>query len=140
MHRTSTAQDLADELRDLVDAVSPSIESAAHAVVEKTPPLIEKSRTLTREKGAQLAGALADRIPDPVVDRLPDAVSDRLPSHGHGKRRKLLLLAGLGAVGAAVFVAIRRSQVPPPQHEPRATTYPRAAEPPAEPDPQDRPE
>lgn len=139
MHRRSTAQDLADELRDLVDAVSPSIESAAHAVAERTPPLIDKSRTLTREKGAQLAGALADRIPEPVVDRLPDRVTDHLPSHGHGRRRKLLLLAGLGAVGAAIFVAVRRAQVPPPQPEPRATTYPRAAEPPASPEPGDQP-
>ncbi|WP_418058901.1 hypothetical protein [Pimelobacter simplex] len=113
MPRTSTAQHVADELRDLVDAVSPTIESAAHA--------------------------LADRIPEPVVDRLPDAVTDHLPSHGRGRRRKLLLLAGLGAVGAAVFVAIRRSQVPAPQHEPRATTYPRATEPPASPGPGGQP-
>jgi len=132
MHRTSTAQDLADELRELVDTVTPSIEAAAHAVAEKTPPLIDKSRALTREKGAQLAGALAERIPDPVVDRLPDRVTDHLPTQQHGRRRKLLMLAGLGLIGAAAFVAMRRMQAQQSQPEPRATTYPRAAETPGE--------
>ena len=79
MHRKSTAELLRDDLRDLVDAVVPDVESAVHNVAEKAPPLIHHGRAAAMEKGALVATSLARRIPDPVLDRLPDTVSDRIP-------------------------------------------------------------
>lgn len=116
MHHKSGKHDLQRDLHQLVDTVAPRIESAVTTVAERTPPLIEKGRTLAGEaaqRGKVVAvekgTLLADRIPDDVVDRLPDRVSDRLPTKRRGRGKKLLLLAILGAAVAAV-AAKRRSQ------------------------------
>lgn len=113
MHRKSTAEQLRDDLRDLVDAVVPEVESAAHAVAEKAPPLIHHGRAAAVEKGTRAAASLAQRIPDPVVDRLPDTVTDRLPQPHRGRGRMLLLLGALGVLGAGAAVVARRRQAPP---------------------------
>jgi hypothetical protein len=102
MHRTSTAHtdlmsdlrdvkdDLRDELRILVDTVAPRVETAAQG----------------------MAQGVAERLPDNVVDRLPDAVVDRLPIKRSHRGRNLLILAGIGALGAAAWVAMRRRPAP----------------------------
>jgi len=126
MHRKSTAEQLREDVRDLIDAVVPEVESAVQTVAEKTPPLVSKSRAVAVEKGAHAAEALANRLPDNVLDRLPDTVADRLPQP-HRRRRKGLLVLGLLGVLGAGFVAARRWQAgksaapssPPP-------SYPRA--------------
>lgn len=113
MHRKSTAEQLRDDLRDLVDAVVPDVESAVHNVAEKAPPLIHHGRAAAVEKGTLAATSLARRIPDPVRDRLPDTVTDHLPGPRRRRGRALLVLAVLGLLGAAGAVAARRRQAPP---------------------------
>ena len=75
MRSTPTVQDLRDDLSDLVDAARPKVEAAVQTVAER---------------GGEVAGSLADRIPDDVVDRLPSTVADHLPSKRRGRRRGLL--------------------------------------------------
>lgn len=142
MHRTSTAQDLRGDLRDLRDAVAPHLESAVHTVAERTPPLIDKGRAIALEKSSialersgHAAEALARRIPDQVTDRLPDSVADRLPQPRHRVRKTLLTLAAVGLVGAAAAIAARSLQGSgaPPRTAP--TPYPRPVE--ADVDPSD---
>jgi hypothetical protein len=113
MHRKSTAELLRDDLRDLVDAVVPEVESAVHTVAEKAPPLIHHGRAAAVEKGTHAATALARRIPDPVLDRLPDAVSDRIPQPHRKRGRALMVLGLIGLLGAAAAVVARRRQAPP---------------------------
>ncbi|GAA4099641.1 hypothetical protein ACFFOS_22425 [Nocardioides kongjuensis] len=113
MHRKSTAELLRDDLRDLVDAVVPDVESAVHNVAEKAPPLIHHGRAAAMEKGALAATSLARRIPDPVLDRLPDTVSDRIPQPHRRRGRALVVLGVLGVLGAAAAVVARRRQAPP---------------------------
>lgn len=122
MHRKSSTHDL----RDLLDAVGPKVESAIQTVSEKAPPAIEKGRATAAVHGTHLAGTLADRLPESVVDRLPDSVADQLPTNRRGRGRKLLLL-GLfaGLVGAAV-VARRAMASEPEVHRTPPPTPPPA--------------
>ena len=110
MHRSSNAhtaliddlrdvkEDLRDELKILVDTVAPHVESAAHG--------------------------MAQRLPDPVVDRLPDVVADRLPIKRSHRGRNLLILAGLGALGAAAWVKMRPRPTPRPEHRTESSDLP----------------
>jgi len=127
MHRKSTAQKLGEDLRDLVDAVVPDVESAAHTVAEKAPPLLRESRAAAVEKGTHAAEALARRLPDPVVDRLPDTVADHLPRSRRRGRKALFVLAALGLVGVVGALAARRQQARP-THAADPSPYPRAVE------------
>ncbi|HWJ10622.1 MAG TPA: hypothetical protein VNS46_14690 [Nocardioides sp.] len=78
-------RDVADDLRGIVETVVvPKVGSAVHAA--------------------------AERVPDTVVDRLPARVVDHLPVQQHRRGRKLLLAAGLAALGAAAFAFSKRAQ------------------------------
>ncbi|MCR1783123.1 hypothetical protein KVF89_11320 [Nocardioides carbamazepini] len=132
MHRKSTAEKLRDDLRELVDAVVPDVESAVHTIAERTPPLVREGRAVAVEKGTHAAETLSRRlsdipgtIPSSVVDRLPDAVSDHLPQPRR-RRKALLVLATLGLVGAAGAVASRRRRGSEQRTGP--ASYPRAVE------------
>lgn len=125
MHRKSTTEQLRDDLRELVDAVVPDIESAVHAVAEKTPPLVHHGRAVAAEKGYHAASALARRIPDPVLDRLPDTVADRIPQPRRKRGRALLVLGAIGLLGIGAALAARRSQGSRPAGP---SSYPRAVE------------
>lgn len=121
MHRTSATRDL----RDLVDTLTPKVEAAVQTVAEKAPPALEHGRDVATAKGAQLAGALAERLPEGFVDRLPDTVSDRLPVKRSRRGRKLLLLGGIAAVGAAVAYSRRGQAASTSSTPPQRTSYPR---------------
>jgi hypothetical protein len=97
-------RDVADDLRGIVETVVvPKVGSAVHAA--------------------------AERVPDTVVDRLPARVADHLPVQQHRRGRKLLVAAGLAALGAAAFAFARRSQGQSssgsPSTTPSTTSYPR---------------
>jgi hypothetical protein len=116
MRHKSGKHDLQRELHNLVDVVAPRVESAVHTVTEKTPPLVDKGRTVAgtvADRGRTVAiekgTLLAERLPDNVVDRLPDTVVDRLPVRRRRRGRKLLLLGLLGGLIAGGVVAARRS-------------------------------
>ncbi|WP_436701852.1 hypothetical protein [Nocardioides sp. BYT-33-1] len=133
MHRKSTAEHLRDDLRDLVDAVVPDVESAVHTITERTPPLVREGRAVAVEKGSHAAEALSRRLsdlpgalPSSVVDRLPDAVSDRLPQPRRRRRKALLVLAVLGLLGAAGALAARRAGAT--QQGSGPSSYPRPVE------------
>lgn len=128
MHRTRATHDL----RDLVDNLTPKVEAAVQTVAEKAPPAFEHGKVVAAEKGALLAGAasekgaqlaeaLAGRIPDSVVDRLPDSVSDRLPVKRSHRGRKLLLVGGLLALIGVVVSRMKRSR----SGSPAGSSYPR---------------
>ncbi len=128
MHRTRATHDL----RDLVDNLAPKVEAAVQTVAEKAPPAFEHGKGVAAEKGALLAGAasvkgaqlaeaLAERIPDSVVDRLPDTVSDRLPIKRSHRGRKLLLIGGLVALAAVIVSRLRGSRSKPAA----GSSYPR---------------
>lgn len=139
-------RDVADDLREIVETVvAPRVTSAARAAAERGTAAVHAAA----ERAPEVVQAAADRVPDSVVDRLPDRVTDRLPVQKSHRGRKLLLLAGLLAVGGAVFSALRRSQgggshsapagsagatpsYPRPVDEPAATADP-LADPVAEP-------
>ncbi|MEV5001922.1 hypothetical protein [Nocardioides sp. LML1-1-1.1] len=100
-------RDVADDLKELVETVvAPRVTSAARAAAERGSAAVHAAA----ERAPEVVQAAADRVPDSVVDRLPDRVTDRLPVEKSHRGRKLLLLAGLLAVGGAVFSALRRSQ------------------------------
>ncbi|WP_408899287.1 hypothetical protein ACJ5H2_09300 [Nocardioides sp. R1-1] len=130
MHRKSTAELLRDDLRDLVDAVVPEVESAVQTVAERTPPLVHKGRAVAAEKGAHAAEMLSRHLPDQVVDRLPDAVSDRLPQPHRRSRKALLVLLTLGIAGIVGVMAAKRRKGSGPTHAApsSAPSYPRAVE------------
>lgn len=116
MHHKSGKHDLQRELHNLVDAVAPRVESAVNTVTEKTPPLVDKGRTVAgtvADRGRTVAiekGALlAEHLPDNVVERLPDSVVDRLPVRRRSRGKKLLLLVLFGGLIAAGAAAARRS-------------------------------
>lgn len=117
MHRKSTAEQLRDDLRDLVDAVVPDVESAVHTIAERTPPLVREGRAVAVEKGSHAAETLSRRLsdipgalPGSVVDRLPDAVSDHLPQPRRRRRKALLVLGALGVAGVVGAVLARRAR------------------------------
>ncbi|MFC5730180.1 MULTISPECIES: hypothetical protein [Nocardioides] len=116
MHHKSGKHDLQRELHNLVDVVAPRVESAVNTVAEKTPPLVDKGRTVAgtvADRGRIVAiekGALlAEHLPDNVVDRLPDTVVDRLPVRRRSRGKKLLLMGLIGGLVAAGVAAARRS-------------------------------
>lgn len=129
MHRKSSTQDL----RDLLDAVAPRVESALHTVAEKAPPAIEYGRAAAVEHGSHLAEALADRIPDSFVDRLPDRVVDHLPISRPRRGRKLLLVGLAAAVAGGAAVAARRSRGSSAGEHRTATPRPTPVEEPSDP-------
>ncbi|MDQ6527150.1 hypothetical protein RB608_26285 [Nocardioides sp. LHD-245] len=129
MHRKSTAEKLRDDLRDLVDAVVPDVESAAHTIAERTPPLVREGRAVAVEKGTHAAESLSRHLsdipgalPSSVVDRLPDAVTDHLPRPRRRRRKALLVLGALGLIGVAGAVVARRGRASD------LSSYPRAVE------------
>lgn len=100
-------RDVADDLKEIVETVvAPRVTSAARAAAERGSTAVHAAA----ERVPSAVQAAAERVPDSVVDRLPDRVTDRLPVQKSHRGRKLLLLAGLLAVGAAVFTKLRGSQ------------------------------
>lgn len=122
MHRKSSTHDL----RDLLDAVGPKVESAIQTVSEKAPPAIDKGRAAATAHGTHLAGAVADRLPDSVIDRLPTSVVDQLPTNRRGRGRKLLLLGLFAGLLGAAAVA-RRAKASEPEVHRTPTPTPRPA-------------
>lgn len=102
------AQGLAHDLRDVADDIRSIVGTV---VVPKVGTAVQ---------------AAAERVPDSVVDRLPASVADHLPVQRRGRGRKLLLVGGLAALGAAALAFARRSQSAAPAPAPaRPASYPR---------------
>lgn len=100
--------ELAHDLRDVADDIRGIVGTV---VVPKVGSAVQ---------------AAAERVPDSVVDRLPASVADHLPVQRHGRGRKLLLVGGLAALGAAALAFARRSQATAPAPtQARTPSYPR---------------
>lgn len=122
--------DVQDEFKNLVDTVSPKVETAALVAAERGAQFAEiaaergaQFAEIAAERGSawadrlaersnQAAERLADRIPDDVVDRLPDALAERLPRKSRKGRKALLVLGGVAAAGAVAYVVRQRRPQP----------------------------